>query len=113
LCQFTLVMYFSAVNADETIVRSITLPGAGLEQSITYHPSIAEYDRVRDETLSRLKKGDSSARINAIDGPWMQAETTAKIGLELKGVGATTGRKYLRQITAAEEALYLFENSNN
>lgn len=96
--------------ADETFVGSVNLPGASLDQEITYHPSKAEYERVRDEVLARLKNKDPSARVNPADGPWMRVETTAKIGLEYKGVGSSTGRKNLRQISAAEEALFKFEN---
>jgi hypothetical protein len=100
-------------NADEKIVRSGTLPGASIEQEITYHPSLKDYETARDERLALLKKGDKSAYQNPADGPWMQVETTAKIGIELKGVGVAQGRKNLRQITAAEEALYIFEHQKD
>ena len=97
------------VFADETLVTNIDLPGASIDQEVTYSPSRAEYDRVRDETIDRLRKGDSTARVNPNRGPWMRVETTAKIGFAYKGVGASSGRKNLRQISAAEEALFKFE----
>lgn len=81
-----------------------------MEQEITYHPTQSEYEASRDDVLKRLKEGDQSARVNPADGPWMIVGTTAKIGLELQGIGADKGRKHLRQISAAEEALYMFEN---
>ena len=100
-----------SAHADETLVSSVDLPGASLSQEVTYSPTKAEYDRVRDETLARLKKGDLSARVNPTNGPWMRVETTAKIGFSVKGVGVSNGTKTLRQITAAEEALFRLENN--
>ena len=34
----------------------------------------------------------------------------AKIGLEYKGIGADSGRKLLRKVSAAEDALFSFEH---
>jgi hypothetical protein len=95
--------------ADETLVRSLDLPGASMEQEVTYAPSKAEYERVRDDTLARLQAGDKTAMVNPSNGPWMRVETTAKIGFEIKGVGMAEGRKHLRQISAAEEALFRYQ----
>jgi hypothetical protein len=98
--------------AEETIVSSVDLPGASMDQEVTYSPTKAEYERVRDETLARLRAGDNSAMVNPHNGPWMRVETTAKIGFEFKGIGVAQGRKHLRQISAAEEALYKYQNKN-
>jgi hypothetical protein len=84
-----------------------------MEQEVTYSPSKAEYENTRDQTLIRLRAGDNSAMVNPRNGPWMRVETTAKIGFELKGVGLAEGRKNLRQISAAEEALFRFQESKN
>lgn len=100
-----------AAFADEILVESVNLPGASMDQDVTYHPSKSEYERARDDVLSRLKQGDATARVNPADGPWMRVETTAKIGIEYKGAGSTSGRKHVRQISAAEEALYTFEGA--
>lgn len=80
-----------------------------MEQEITYHPSRNAYRSTRDSLLSRMRRGDTSAFVNLRAGPWMIVSTTAAIGFEVKGIGASTGRRYLRQISAAEEALYIFE----
>ena len=95
--------------ADETRVESVNLPGASLSQEVTYHPSKNEYEHVRIDTLERLKAGDSTALVNPRNGPWKRVETTATIGFEYKGVGTSSGRKLLRQISAAEEALFEFD----
>lgn len=96
-------------HGEETVVESIDLPGASMEQEVTYSTSKADYQSTRDAILERLKDGDPSAMVNPSDGPWMRVETTAKIGFEYHGVGLASGRKLLRQISAAEEALYLYE----
>lgn len=108
---FCLAFPFIALP-EETIVRSIGLPGASLDQEVTYHPTRADYEAARDEVLRKLRAGDPSARVNPAAGPWMRAETTAMIGFAVKGIGASEGRKDYRQISAAEEALFLFENTN-
>ena len=97
--------------AEETLVGTVNLPGATLNQEITYSTTKREYEAARDKVLSRLKKGESAAFVNPKDGPWMRVETTATIGLSIRGVGASSGRKNLRQISATEEALYLYEQS--
>lgn len=104
-----IVLLSSLSYAEEIVIRSVDLPGASADQEITYHPSLAEYERVRDEILARLRKREPSAMVNPSDGPWMRVETTAKIGFSYYGIGAASGKKKIRQITAAEEALYLFE----
>ncbi len=102
------------VNAycEEIVVRSVNLPGASMQQEVTYSTNMSDYESTRDNILSRLKKGDPSARVNPSDGPWMRVETTAVIGFEYKGIGSSSGRKRMRQVSAAEEALYLFEHQN-
>ncbi|MGM4960898.1 hypothetical protein ACT4MK_36905 [Bradyrhizobium barranii] len=102
----------SSAMADEVIMRSLDLPGASMEQEITYSPTRIEYERVRDDTLTRLKQGDKTAMVNPGNGPWMRVETTAKIGFAYKGIGVSEGRKHLRQISAAEEALYRYEQKD-
>jgi hypothetical protein len=97
--------------ADETYVMSYELPGASMEQEITFHPSKDTYLHARDDILKRLKASDNTAMSNPKDGPWVLVETTAKIGLSYKGVGASSGRKNLRQISAADEALFLFDGT--
>jgi hypothetical protein len=97
--------------AEEIVVTSVDLPGASLSQEVTYSPSKAAYEEARDSVLKRLKEGDKTAFVNPQTGPWMRVETTATIGFEYKGFGSGEGRKHLRQISAAEEALYKFERS--
>jgi hypothetical protein len=101
----------SVALADETRVEDVNLPGASLSQEVTYHPSKEEYEHVRVDTLERLKAGHSSALVNPRNGPWKRVETTAKIGFEYKGVGTSSGRKLLRQISAAEDALFEFDKT--
>src|SRR4051794_26304491 len=91
LAMTSLVSTIRPAGADETFVSSVDLPGATMDQEITYSPSKQEYERVRQDVLSRLKSGDPSARVNPSNGPWMRVETTAKIGLSYKGVGASSG----------------------
>jgi hypothetical protein len=102
-------LLFGQVWAQEIYVGSVNLPGASLDQEITYFPTKADYETTRDEILEKLKQNNSSAMANPIDGPWMIVETTAKIGMEYKGVGVAEGRKHVRRITAAEEALFIYE----
>lgn len=107
---FVLACCSSVVSAEETVKESVSLPGASLEQEVTYSTSKADYDSTRDGILKRLQDGDQSAMVNPTEGPWKQVETTAMIGFEVKGVGASQGTVHKRQISAAEEALFLFEN---
>jgi hypothetical protein len=95
--------------ADETLKSAIHLPGASVDQEVTYHPSKSEYESVRTRTLDRLKAKDPSARVNPSNGPWMLVETTAMIGIEYHGVGVSNGRKHVRKVSAAEEALYMHD----
>lgn len=83
-----------------------------MEQEIIYSTTEKDYNNYRDEILARLRDGDQSAMVNPIDGPTKIVQTTAKIGFEIKGVGTSEGRKHLRRITAAEEALFLYQNDN-
>ena len=100
----------TASFADEIIVQSVNLPGASLDQEVTYHPNKADYIKARNARLKKLKEGDASAMANPANGPWMIVQTTAKIGIAYKGIGVSKGRKHLRRITAAEDALYEYEN---
>jgi hypothetical protein len=103
------LIFVPAANAAETVMDRISLPGASLEQEVTYHPSKREYVSTRNALLERMKRGDQSAFVNSRTGPWMVVSTTAMIGIEFRGVGASSGRKHLRQISAAEEALYIYD----
>jgi hypothetical protein len=96
--------------ADETFTGGVNLPGASMSQDVTYHPSRSEYLSVRNKTFDLLKAKKSSANVNPADGPWMLVETTATIGLEYHGVGVSSGRKHVRKVSAAEEALYMLEH---
>jgi|GEM_PF-3715696 len=98
-----------SVFAQEIVIKSVHLPGASMEQEVTYYPSEQEYELFRDSVLKSLRAGDPEAFVNPIDAPWMRAETSAKIGIAYQGVGVAKGRKNIRQITASEEALLLFE----
>lgn len=109
---FALAMSVLMVNsayAEETVVSKSSLPGVSMEQRITYSTTKADYEATRADVLRRLRKNDASAMLNPENGPWMRVETTAMIGIAIKGIGIEQGRVHLRQITAAEEALYLFE----
>lgn len=110
LLSFFILLIPSTISfAEETVTKRINLPGASLEQEITYSTSEADYNATRDTILAKLKAGDASAAVNPRWGPWMRVKTTATIGFEVKGVGASDGHAKLRQISAAEEALYTFE----
>jgi hypothetical protein len=109
----TMLMLLCSAQAEQTVVRSIALPGASMDQEVTYSTSQADYESTKNSILKRLQNGDKTAFVNPSDGPWMRVETTAKIGLEIKGIGVAQGRKNLRQITAAEEALFLYERSKD
>lgn len=104
-----LTLFASPSVAEETVIASLSLPFASMEQEVTYSTSKADYDKVRDDTLARMKEGDASAFVNPSDGPWLRAETVAKIGIEVSGMGGAVGKKNVRQVTAAEAALYLYE----
>lgn len=103
-------LLFSIVHAraEEIVVENIDLPGASLNQEVTYSTTRNDYNIKRDAILTRLKAGDASAFVNE-PNPWKRVETTATIGVALKGVGTSSGRKNTRQISASEEALYLFD----
>ncbi|WP_451982625.1 hypothetical protein [Azospirillum endophyticum] len=104
-----LLFSMAQAHAEETIVENVDLPGASLHQEVTYSTTRSDYNDKRDSILKRLKKGDSSAFVND-PNPWKRVETTATIGIAFKGVGTSSGKKNIRQISASEEALYLFEN---
>lgn len=97
------------ISGEEIVVESVSLPGASLEQEVTYSTTKTDYEATRDAILERLRAADPTARVNPADGPWKRVETTAKIGISIKDVGIAKGRVHLRQISAAEEALFLFE----
>lgn len=109
-----------AAIGEEIVNRSVSLPGATMEQKVIYHPTEAEYLEARATRLQALKDGDPSAMVNPTDGPWMIVETTAMVGIEIGvdfpglsvgSIGAMEGRTHLRRITAAEDALFRFENA--
>ena len=93
----------------ETVVKRVWLPFASLETEVTYHPSKKAYEKLRDDTLAGLRACDPAAFFNPAEGPWKHAETTAEVGIDVRGVGASTGRKLVREIPAAEDALEMFE----
>ena len=93
----------------ETVVKRVWLPFASLETEVTYYPSKKVYEKLRDDTLARLRACDPTAFFNPAEGPWKHAETTAEVGIDVRGVGASTGRKLVREIPAAEDALEMFE----
>ena len=93
----------------ETVVKRVWLPFASLETEVTYHPSKKAYEKLRNDTLAGLRACDPAAFFNPAEGPWKHAETTAEVGIDVRGVGASTGRKLVREIPAAEDALEMFE----
>ena len=93
----------------ETVVKRVWLPFASLETEVTYHPSKKVYEKLRDDTLAGLRACDPAAFFNPAEGPWKHAETTAEVGIDVRGVGASTSRKLVREIPAAEDALEMFE----
>lgn len=97
--------------AEEIVVENVNLPGASLSQEVTYSTTRADYNEEMYNILTRMKQGDNSAFVNS-PNPWKRVETTATIGVEFKGVGVSSGKKNIRQISASEEALYRFENDN-
>lgn len=105
-----LLAFPAEANAEETVVRTISLPGATIEREITFHPTEAAYLQALDARLRDLRAGKPGAYLNPADGPWMILQTTAKIGIEWHGFGYSEGQKDVRRVTAAEEALYRFEH---
>ena len=99
------------VHAQEqdTVVKRVWLPFASLETEVTYHPSEKAYEKARDDTLAGLRACDPAAFFNPVEGPWKQAETTGELGIDLGIVGASKARTLVREISAAEDALELFE----
>ena len=93
----------------ETVVKRVWLLFASLEEEVTYYPSEKAYEKLRDDTLARLRACDPAAFFNPADGPRKRAETTAELGIDLPIAGASTGRTLVREMVAAEEALELFE----
>ena len=122
--KFTLTLALMVISAtatysEEILNRSVSSPGASMEQKVIYHPSEAAYLEAREERLEALRDGDPSAMVNPSDGPWMIVETTAMVGMEIGvdfpglsvgSISAMEGRTHLRRITAAEDALFTFEN---
>lgn len=97
---------------EETVIRKLSLPFASIEQRVTYSTTESDYNHTRDQILMRLKAGVKSALVNPQDTPWLRAETTLTIGIAYEGYGIDKGRVRLRQVSAAEEALYLFEKGS-
>lgn len=109
---FASLLAASAPNlsfAEETVVRKAWLPFglADLEQTLIFHPDEATYNEERDEALRKLRAGETL--FNPADGAWVQIETTATVGVEIKGVGSSSGTTTYRQIGATEDALFRFE----
>lgn len=98
--------------ADETVNLTISLPGAEADQVVIFHPSKDEYNAAREKRLRLLEEKDPTGCVNPQDGPWMQVQTTAKIGFSIKGVGVLEGKTHVRQVSAAEEALFMYEKSS-
>ena len=65
----TFALVSTVALADEKFVQGYHLPGASMEQEITYHPTKAEYIATRDGILKRLKASDKTALVNPMDGP--------------------------------------------
>ncbi len=108
----------TATYSEEILNRSVSLPGASMDQKVIYNPSEAAYLEAREKRLEALRDGDPSAMVNPSAGPWMIVETTAMVGMEIGldfpglsfgSIGAMEGRTHLRRITAAEDALFTFE----
>jgi hypothetical protein len=95
--------------ADETIVQTISLPGASLNQKLTYSPSKAQFIKARDERLERMKKNDFSAFQSPMGDPTVTIETTATKGVAWRGVGLESGRTYSCTYTASDDALWMYE----
>lgn len=103
-----LILCLQSALSSEILIEKVELPGATIEQEVTYSTSKNDYEAARDLRLSRMRRGDVGAFVNDPE-PWRRVETTATIGFEYKGFGSASGRMNIRQISAAEEALFLFE----
>lgn len=103
-----LLLTASAINsteAAEVITRHVSLLGmATADQTIVFDPSESAYKAAYRKQFDLLKAGDASACANR--GPWMQVVTDAQVGIEVKGIAALSGRQHVRQVSAAEEALF-------
>lgn len=104
------------VQDHETVVKRVWAGVGGFEVSreeeVTYYPSEEAYEKLRDDTLDRLRACDPAALFNPADSPRKQAETTTEWNFDLKVGGISNGRRLVREIAAAEEALEMFEKED-
>lgn len=101
------------VQDHETVVKRVWVGvegfGAAHEEDVTYYPNEDVYEKLRDDTLDRLRECESAAFFNPADGPWKHAKTTTEWDFDLKVGGIFKGRRLVREVSAAEEALEMFE----
>lgn len=101
------------VQDQETVIKRVWVGvegfGVSREEEVTYYPSEEAYEKLRDDTLDRLRACDPAAFFNPGDGPRKQAETTTEWNFDLKVGGISNGRRLVREVVAAEEALEMFE----
>ena len=108
----TVIVLVTTLNwsfAEEVVTRSHSLPGASLEQELTYSTSKADFEKTRDAFLKRMRAGDPSAMQNPEGVPQVTIKTTADVGVTYRGVGLSKGKMYTCTYTASEDALWIFE----
>lgn len=108
----TIVLALSALGATagELVTISVAIPFiATADQEILYEPSEKAYKKAYTAKVADLRAGKASACVNDADGPWMHVETDAKVGLDVEGIGAMKGRKHVRQVSAADQAIFDLE----
>mgnify|MGYP003113814870 CR=1 FL=1 len=100
-------------SPQETHTKRLDIPGASLNQKITYYPNKEAYDSHVDEVLKLLRSNAGVS--NEFEAPYKVVETLAETGVSIgipgvdgASVGEMSGRESTRTITAAEEALELF-----
>lgn len=92
------------LHAEETLNKSVELPGMYLEQSVTYSTSKSDYETRVKDTVERVETGDFSAALSPEDDPRKSVTTKAGVGIGFKGTGAYEGRTTHHESTASEEA---------
>ena len=112
---FTLLMFaffYSAVlQAGETTVDEVNLPGASVRQEKTYEPSKEAFDSAVKDKMEQLNSGDPGAMVNRADSPTVEIKTEFKTGLEFKGIGSSSGKIKTRTLSADEMALEKHEQT--
>ena len=98
----------TAASGDEVIVQEGTLPGAKMEQTLTYSPNRQVFDQTVNKTVEQLKTGNYEYFQSPGNEPTVTVETKVTVGFGVKSFGVGKGRVLRETRGASHEAFNRF-----